>query len=143
MEVCQLRQLVDALGDARVRDFLGISAATLRRWKTNKCRIPHAAALALRLHFDGDLSAICEAWQGFRLCGDLLYMPMWERGTTPDSLRAMFFELQELAALRAENKRLRVLADGLRGEVQRERFRADEYRQMSKSNAYGARLLNR
>jgi hypothetical protein len=132
MEVWQFRELVEELGDASVRRFLGISPATLRRWKTCKARIPQSAILALRLHADGDLSALAgDAWHGFRFAGGLFYLPGWRNGWTPGDLRALFFKVQEVAALRQELTACQKALQAVKTERDRERYRAEEYKRLA------------
>lgn len=132
MELWQFRQLVEELGDAHVREFLGISPATLRRWKTGKARIPQSATLALRLHIDGDLSALGgDDWRGFRVAGGLFYIPSWRNGWTPNKLRALFFNVQELPSLRSELAETRKALQAANAATAMERYRAEQYKALS------------
>lgn len=132
MEIWQLRQMADDLGDSRICAYLGIGAATLRRWKTGKARIPQAAAIAIRLYFDGDLAAIGgDDWQGFRFCDNLLFIPGWKYGFKPGEVCAMFFQVQELRHHRNEVRMLHERVEALQKDIEKERFRADEYRALA------------
>lgn len=92
-----------------VADFLGVSVRTVRRYAADPFNMPEGVKKLLRLRVEGDLRALGgDAWEGFYMGRDgLLYMPGWLNGWTPHKLRALFFEMQELAALRVEVNKLR------------------------------------
>lgn len=132
MELWQFRQLVEELGDGLVCRFLGVSPATLRRWKTGKARIPQSAILALQLHIDGDLAALGgDDWQGFRLAGGQFYIPGWRNGWTPGNLRALFFNVQEVPALRRELAEARRALQDVQTVADMERYRAEQYKALA------------
>jgi hypothetical protein len=132
MELWQFRQLVEELGDGHVGRFLGVSPATLRRWKTGQSRIPQSAILALRLHLDGDLSALGgDDWAGFRLVNGQFFIPGWRNGWTPGNLCALFFNVQELPAIRSELKQARTALQEAKAATEMERYRAEQYRALA------------
>lgn len=98
-------------GDPKlVAAFLGITTRTLRRYEADPFNMPEMAKKLLRLRAEGDLRALGgDDWEGFYMGRDgLLYMPGWLNGWTPHDLRALFFQMQELAALRVEVRDLRL-----------------------------------
>jgi len=99
---------------ATVAAFLGVSRRTVDRYRRDPARIPPPVEKLLRLRLEGDLRALGgDAWAGFYFGRDgLLYVPGWRRGWTPHELMALFFERQELAALRVEVKRHRQTTPG-------------------------------
>jgi len=52
---------------------LGVEVRTVRNWETGKTRIPYAAFKLLRVLTGGELPGA--AWEGFYVCGDVLYSP--------------------------------------------------------------------
>lgn len=79
---------------------LPVNRETARRWRRRR-RVPAVPALALRACLEGDLGAISEAWEGWKIYQGVLYSPegiAWTCG----ELNAWQFERQELSELRRE-----------------------------------------
>ena len=92
------------LGDpAEVAQFLGVSLRTLKRYQKRPDQMLEACKKLLRLRAAGDLRTLGgDAWDGFRFGRDgLLYLPGWRNGFDAHQVRALFFTVQEAAALRA------------------------------------------
>ena len=108
MRSLEFLDLVAGYDERYLADYLQISLATFRRWKSGQSNPPHAALLLLSLKLRGDLAVIGgEGWDGFTIDRtSKLYVPYFHRGFTPDAIKAMFFNVQELRHLRGEVKRL-------------------------------------
>lgn len=114
---------------SEVAAFLGVSLRTLRRYQKHPDQMPEACKKLLRLRMEGNLRAIGgNDWDGFYLQAGELFLPLWERGFRPEHIKAMFFEVQELAWHRSEAKRLQNELEAVKAELVRERYRAEEYR---------------
>lgn len=90
-----------------IADYLGIDVRQARRYKAGH-PLPGPALKLLQLRA-GDLAGLLgQAWEGFSFnrAGEL-FMPGWANGFSPEKIKAMFFVLQEAAALRADVKQLR------------------------------------
>lgn len=91
-----------------IRSVTGASERTARRWKADPARMPEAAARLVRFAVWGDLDNIAgETWAEFKLLRGKLYAPLFRDGFTPEQIKGMFFELQELRYLRREVAQLR------------------------------------
>ncbi len=93
MQAEEFRDLVAGVGDTYLCQFLGVGAATFRRWKTGKARIPEAVIKLLHIKLDGDLSSIGgKDWEGFAINRDgTLTLPLFHRPIPPRRIAAMFF----------------------------------------------------
>lgn len=63
-------RLCAGLSQAAAAELLGVNVRTLKRWEHGRARIPRAVCLSLALLY-GDLGAVMEGWEGWRL--------RWER----------------------------------------------------------------
>jgi hypothetical protein len=98
-------------GEARyLADLLGCSVRSIKRYKANPASMREPERRLLRLRRRGDLSALLgSAWEGFSFSADgLLFVPGWSNGMRPEQVRAMFFTIQEAAALRSDVRALRL-----------------------------------
>jgi hypothetical protein len=91
---------------ATLANYLGISHSSVRRYQAG-APLPEITRKLLKLRL-GDLGGVMgKEWQGFTIGHDhKLYSPFFRGGFSPVQICSMFFELQELAYLRAEVKRL-------------------------------------
>ncbi|HLP99272.1 MAG TPA: hypothetical protein VK149_12595 [Sideroxyarcus sp.] len=137
MELHQFRAFVERHGDLAIRSYLDVSPATFRRWKTGQSRIPHSAIIAMRLHFEGDLSALGgEQWEHFRFGSDgLLYLPGWKYGWTAGAVRGLFFTRQLADALQKDLAASQKALQDVSAELARERLRAEGYKRAAARNA--------
>ncbi|TAJ76097.1 MAG: hypothetical protein EPO42_13235 [Gallionellaceae bacterium] len=92
-----------------IAGLLGVSPRTAARYKSGASELPEPCRRLLRLRRDGDISAIMgKDWEGFYFGADgLLYLPTHRNGFDAHQIRAMFFTVQECAALRADLRELR------------------------------------
>lgn len=105
-----MRADVDLLhGDAlSIAEFLGVAPRTVKRWKAGRVALPEPCRKLLRLRFEGDASALLgNGWEGFYFQRGELFIPGWRYGFNPDQIRGMFFEVQEVRALRRELRQVR------------------------------------
>lgn len=70
---------------AELRDLLGVSAATLRRWMRGESEPPPYALTLVRLYARGELGALRPAWDGWRLERNALADP-WGRRFGPTEI---------------------------------------------------------
>jgi len=104
---------------SEVAEFLGVTLRTLRRYKANPDAMPEMAKKLLRLRLEGDLRALGgDAWEGFYFSRGRLYIPSWANGWEAAQVRALFFTVQEAAALRSEVRDLRARVEALRSGVE-------------------------
>lgn len=113
-------------------EYFDVGAATFRRWKTGKARIPRAIEILLNMPCN-DLSALAgagEGWEGFFMAKDGLHLPGWKYGFSPGQIKGMFFKCQMVrdyeSTIRALNKRI----EELEGDFAAETERAEKYRRL-------------
>lgn len=139
MDTRTFSELVAGIDKQYLADYLQVDIKTMRRWVSGTSKPPHSAIIALRLHLDGDLSAIGGAdWAGFVLRGGKLTAPMHHRPFDPFQIQAMFFEVQASRHHQNEVKRLELelaklkksawAADKLSGIVRQSSFAAFDSR---------------
>lgn len=95
-------------GDAKtIAAFLGCTVRMVQLYKKGRPLPTHFRKL-LALRF-GDLSALMgKDWEGFYFGRDgKMYLPTYRNGFDPHQIRALFFNVQEVAALRNEVKALK------------------------------------
>ncbi len=103
---------INDYSSAEISRITGATQRTIRRWQDGSTAVPDMALRLLTLLIDGELmSSQGKDWQDFRFRDGLLYIPGWTRGFAPGELRAMFFRLQALTSLEAENARLKTSID--------------------------------
>ena len=111
MTVNEFRRLTQGRADSSWCEYFGVGAATFRRWKTGKARIPGAVERLLRIRCN-ELSALAGAsgkdWEDFSFGPDgKFYHPFWSRGFDAGQLKAMFFQVQDAWADKRDLERLR------------------------------------
>lgn len=84
-------------------EYLGVDPRTVKRWKAGQVALPEPVRRLLRLRFEGDAAALLgNGWEGFYFQSGELFIPGWKYGFNPDQIKAMFFQVQEVRALRHE-----------------------------------------
>lgn len=117
MQASEFKRLTQGRSDASWCAYFDVGAATFRRWKTGKARVPGAVARLLRMGCS-ELSALAGAgdeWRDFSFGPDgRFYHPFWREGFSAGDLRGMFFLTQDawqdkrdLRATLAENAELK------------------------------------
>lgn len=71
----------------------------------------------------------------------LLYFSEWRKGFTVHELRALFWQCQEVAALRSDLKQARADLERLQGDLDRWRDRAAYYRALVRHEAHISALF--
>lgn len=107
--------LAHGLDEAWLCDHLGVSAKTLRRWRSGATEAPKAVRHLLRFINWGELSAIGgKDWEGFTLNKQYhtLNVPLFHRPFEPRQISAMFFQVQASKYWEKEAKRLGVTGGG-------------------------------
>lgn len=96
------------LGDSDdLANYLGVSHATIMRWKKKPLSAPVPVRRLMRLRLDGDLGALLgKDWDGFYIQENKLHAPVFEAPMSAWQIKAMFFNVQELGAVRADLREL-------------------------------------
>ena len=102
------QQLTFGYDAHHLADFLQVSPATLKRWKSGTSSPPHSAMLALQFKLKGDLSIVGgKDWSGFFVRNGLLITPFENfKNVTPRRITALFFTRRDNETLCAEIDRL-------------------------------------
>lgn len=97
----------------------GCSTATAKRWKAKPDTMPDMAQRLIRYHVRGELRDLFgKDWDGFTMHKGKLFAPAWREGFTPEQIRFMFFQVQDVGYLRAQVRQLE-------RDLQRERERCE------------------
>ncbi len=125
-----------------IHRITGSNPRTIRRWKNGTATPPESAVRLLKLFLDGNASPVLgKAWEGCILRDGLLYLPEWRRGFDPGELRAMFWRIQQVAALESEIRQLKKTLDRRDTEIDELEKKADFYRrQVTLESRFGMLL---
>lgn len=143
MDVNEFRRLRAGMTDAFLMEWLDISEATLRRWKSGRGEVPKAVELLLRIKTNCDLAALAgDDWAEFSFSRDgLFYHPFWTKGFTPWELKGMFFEIQDVWATKRDLRNLQREFSDLRQKYDALQVKAMFYRrQVSLESRFGLML---
>jgi hypothetical protein len=141
----EFRDLVAGCSEQHLADYLHVSIKTFRRWKSGEATPPHSAIIALRLHLDGDLSAVGgKDWENFRFGRDgKLYLDGWRGGFDPHGIRSMFFTTQLVHHHEATIRQLEKRIAGLEQDVIEANHAAVKYRGLVSHEARLGLMLER
>ena len=125
-----------------IQRITGASIKTIKRWKNGACTPPESASRLLRFHVLGDVSALLgQSWEGFYFRDGLLYMAEWRRGIEPTEIRAIFWQVQQVAGLQRENRQLKQELERRSTEIDALEVKADFYRrQVALESRFGMML---
>lgn len=80
-------------------------------------------------------------WEGCKFENGLLYLPQWRRGFKPHELQAMFFQVQQVRALKSEMRQLQATLERRDSEIDELERKADFYRrQVALESRFGMML---
>lgn len=83
--------LIKSINCQEIERITGEDLKTIKQWKKVTKKVPVSAIRLLRLYIDGEASALLEKdWNGHIFKNNLLFIPEWRRGLTPDEIRALF-----------------------------------------------------
>ncbi|MFA6062854.1 MAG: hypothetical protein WC736_09660 [Gallionella sp.] len=134
-------------GDAQpIADYLGVTIATVKRWKAG-APMPVAAFKLMQVRY-GDLSGLLgKDWRGFTFGNALndpkLYLPGWRGGFEPYAIRAMFFRVQQVRALEAEIREAKRREEILETDIAQALNQAVQYRRLLMLESHMGMMLER
>lgn len=93
----------------------------------------------MRLYILGEASALLGTdWNGHYFKNNLLYIPEWRRGLTPNEIRALFWQVQQVSSLKHEIEILKKDINKYVEEINTLEIRADFYkRQLVLESRFG------
>lgn len=126
-----------------IADYLGVTVATVKRWKAG-APMPTAAFKLMQVRH-GDLSGLIgKEWQGFSFGKDeKLYLPGWRGGFEPHAIRGMFFQVQHVRALEAQIRDLKRREAALEADITQALNQAAHYRRLTRLQSSMGMMLER
>lgn len=125
-----------------IQRITGASAQTVKRWKNGTSTPPESASRLLRFHILGDVSALLgDSWEGFHFRDGVLFIAEWRRGLKPTEIRALFWQVQQVASLKREIHQLVEKLEQRSTEIDALEVKADFYRrQVALESRFGMML---
>lgn len=121
--------LIKSINCQEIERITGEDLKTIKQWKKVTKKVPVSAIRLLRLYIDGEASALLEKdWNGHIFKNNLLFIPEWRRGLTPDEIRALFWQGQLVSSLKTEIELLKQELERRNQEIDNLEVKADFYR---------------
>ena len=121
--------LIKSINCQEIERITGEDLKTIKQWKKVTKKVPVSAIRLLRLYIDGEASALLEKdWNGHIFKNNLLFIPEWRRGLTPDEIRALFWQGQVVSSLKTEIELLKQELERRNQEIDNLEVKADFYR---------------
>lgn len=124
-----MEYLIKSISCQEIERITGEDLKTIRQWKKGTRKIPVSAIKLLRLHIEGEASALLgKDWDGHIFRNGLLYIPEWRRGLTPGEIRSLFWQVQLISSLKSEINSLKRELERRNEEIDALEIKADFYR---------------
>ncbi len=83
----------------------------------------------MRLYILGEASALLGTdWDGHYFKDNLLYIPEWKRGLTPQEIKSLFWQVQQISSLKREINSLKKNAENYIEQIDALKLKADFYK---------------
>lgn len=121
--------LIKSITCQEIERITGEDLKTIKQWKKGTRKVPASALRLLRLYIDGEASALLgKDWDGHIFRNNLLFIPEWRRGLTPDEIRSLFWQGQLVSSLKTEIELLKQELERRNKEIDVLEVKADFYR---------------
>lgn len=124
-----MEYLINSINCQEIERITGEDLKTIKQWKKGTKKVPASAIRLLRLFIDGEASALLgKEWDGHIFKNNLLFIPEWRRGLTPDEIRSLFWQSQLVSSLKTEIELLKQELERRNNEIDILEVKADFYR---------------
>ncbi|MBP6058253.1 MAG: hypothetical protein KA524_07565 [Nitrosomonas sp.] len=124
-----MNDLIYGINIEEIEQITGEDPKVIKKWKKGTKEIPESAIRLLRLYLNGDASALLgDQWKGYRFMGNLIFVPEWRNGFTPDEIRAFFWNAQQISSLKNEIAVLKQELERRNNDIDLLEVKADFYR---------------
>lgn len=112
-----------------IERITGEDIKVIKQWKKGTKKVPIAVIKLLRLYIEGDISLLLgDEWKYHIFKNNLLYIPEWRRGLTPQEIRSMFWEIQVVSSLKREIRLLKSEIEKQNNDIDQLELKAEFYR---------------
>ncbi|UJP05633.1 MAG: hypothetical protein LZF61_01250 [Nitrosomonas sp.] len=124
-----MNDLLFGVSIEEIERITGESQKVIKKWKKGTKQIPEPALRLLKLYLAGDASAVLgNEWKGYRFTDGLIFVPEWRNGFAPHEIRAFFWNVQQVSALKNEISLLKQELERRDAEIDDLEVKADFYR---------------
>lgn len=137
-----MNEIIKFISCQEIERITGENRRTIKQWKKGTKNISEPASRLLRLYILGEASALLGTdWDGHYFKDNLLYIPEWKRGLTPQEIRSLFWQVQQISSLKREINLLKKNAENYIEQINSLELKADYYkRQLILESRFGMML---
>lgn len=124
-----MENLIKSVSCEEIERITGEDPKIIKQWKKGTKKVPIAVTKLLQLCVQGDASVLLgPAWKNHIFRNNLLFIPEWRRGLTPQEIRSMFWEIQLVYSLKREIKLLKIEIERRNNDIGQLETKAEFYR---------------
>lgn len=124
-----MEDLIKSIDCQEIERITGENQKTIKQWKKGTKKISESASRLLKLYILGEASALLGTdWDGHYFRNNQLYIPEWRRGLTPQEIRALFWQVQQISSLKREIGLLKKEIEKCAEEINTLEIKADFYK---------------